>query len=61
MTLSRATDTTSSNPPERLRQLAQVVRQLMPERRRPERFYEEKDAVERELRRLAAELERLPR
>jgi hypothetical protein len=36
-----------------LLQLAARVRRLCPDRRDPERFHVEKDAIERELRRLA--------
>lgn len=43
--------------PERLRQLAGVVRRLAPDRRQPDRFHETKSDIEAELRRLAAELE----
>ena len=51
---------TSSTPQPRsvgergtLLQLAARVRRLCPDRRDPERFHVEKDAIERELRRLA--------
>lgn len=45
-------------PADRLRHLAQDVRRLVPDRRDPERYHEQKSQIEAELRKLARELER---
>jgi hypothetical protein len=43
--------------PDRIAELASRVRRLSPDRRDPERFHHDKDQIERDLRRLARDME----
>ena len=46
------------SPADRLRHLARDVRRLVPDRRDPERFHEDKSVIEAELRKIARDLDK---